>query len=99
VTEQHPADPRDAGPRDEARRGPDDVAPGLHADETRAGSPPADVDPGTVPVLGTSEEAEPVQGLHVPEIDEDGPIAPGRYRTDGAGGDAVEQATQDAPRP
>jgi hypothetical protein len=29
----------------------------------------------------------------VPDIDEDGPIAPGRYRTEGPGADAVESAT------
>jgi hypothetical protein len=79
-----PADPR---------VGPEDAAPELHADETRAGSPPAEVDPGVVPTHGTSEEAEPVRGLHVPDIDEDGPIAPGRYRTEGPGAEAVERAT------
>ena len=67
------------GPAD-PRVGPEDAAPGLHADEAREGSPPADVDPGVVPFPGTSEEAEPVRGLHVPDIDEDGPIAPGRSR-------------------
>jgi hypothetical protein len=73
--------------------GPEDVAPELHADQERPGSPPVDVDPGTVPAPGTSEEAAPVRGLHVPDIDEDGPIAPGRYRTEGPGADAVESAT------
>jgi hypothetical protein len=80
------------GPAD-PRVGPEDAAPGLHADEAREGSPPADVDPGVVPFPGTSEEAEPVRGLHVPDIDEDGPIAPGRYRTEGPGTEAVERAT------
>jgi hypothetical protein len=72
----HGTDPADS------RVGPEDVVPHLHADETRAGSPPADVDPGAVSAPGTSEEAEPVRGLHVPDLDEDGPIAPGRYRAE-----------------
>jgi hypothetical protein len=99
VTESHSAEPHSAEPRGEVGRGPEDAAPDLHADESRPGSPPADVDPGVIPAQGTSEELEPVQGVHVPEIDEDGPIAPGRYRTEGAGGDAVERATDDAPKP
>jgi hypothetical protein len=75
------------------RVGPEDAAPGLRADETRPGSPPPEVDPGVEPTPGTSEEFEPVRGLHVPDVDEDGPIAPGRYRTEGPGAEAVERAT------
>jgi hypothetical protein len=45
------------------------------------------------PARGTSEEFEPVRGLHVPDVDEDGAIAPGRYRTEGPGAEAVERAT------
>jgi hypothetical protein len=86
-------------PRGRHRAGPEDVAPGLHADEERPGSPPAEVDPGVEAMPGTSEEFEPVQGLHVPEVGEHGVVAPGRYRTDGPGAEAAEQATDDAPRP
>jgi hypothetical protein len=42
---------------------------------------------------GTSEQLEPVQGLHVPEIDEDAPITPGRHRVEGPGTAAVRRAT------
>jgi hypothetical protein len=78
---------------DDPRVGPEDAAPHLGADEARAGSSPPEADPGTVPAPGTSEEAEPVRGLHVPDIDEDGPTAPGRYRAEGHGAEAVERAT------
>jgi hypothetical protein len=93
-------DPPAPDPRIESRTGPEDVAPHLHADADRPGTPPADVDPGAaVPAPGTSEELEPVRGLHVPDLDEDGRIAPGRYRTEGPGTEAVQSATDDAPRP
>ena len=78
-----PADPRAADRTGPDRVGPEDVAPDLHADASRPGSPPADVDPGVDPMPGTSEQLEPVQGLHVPEIDEGAPITPGRHRADG----------------
>jgi hypothetical protein len=76
------------------RIGPEDIAPQRGAAEARAGSSPPEADPGTAPAPGTSEEAEPVRGLHVPDLDEDAPIAPGRYRTDGTGAEAVERTTE-----
>jgi hypothetical protein len=54
------------------------------------------VDPGTEPMPGTSEQLDPVQGLHVPELDENAPITPGRHRAEGPGPDAVRRATDDA---
>jgi hypothetical protein len=89
--------PGSADPRAAHRTGPDEVVPDLHADAPRPGTPPADADPGSEPMSGTSEQLDPVQGLHVPEIDEDAPIAPGRHRADGPGPDAVRRATDDAP--
>jgi hypothetical protein len=53
-----------------------------------------------VPAAGTSEALRPVQGLHVPDIGEDGRAVPGRYRTEGAPGaregtDEIREDTDD----
>ena len=56
----------------------------VHADEARPGGVPEGGElPGAdVPAEDTSEELRPVQGLHVPEIGEEGRAVPGRYRTE-----------------
>jgi hypothetical protein len=68
--------------------GPEDTAPDLHADEPRRGSAPAGAElPGSGDTAqATSEELAAGADPHVPEIDETGDIAPGRYRTEGAPG-------------
>jgi hypothetical protein len=87
VSEQ-PTDPRAA-----ERTGPDDAAPDLHADAPRPGGTPPGADPGAEPMAATSEDLEPVQGLHDPDVDETAPIAGGRHRAAGPGADAVGRAT------
>jgi hypothetical protein len=82
-----------AEPDGATRRGPEDAAPDLHAGQPRPGSEPGGAEPpggelprAEVPAAGTSEALRPVQGLHVPDIGEDGRAVPGRYRTEGASG-------------
>jgi hypothetical protein len=59
-----------ADPGSEERWGPEDAAPFVHATQERPGSMPPDADPGTAAAPGMSEELEPIDGLHQPDVDE-----------------------------